>query len=539
MKKSPCYKINESTSLCRRGMSKIKAYSVLNKFLLITSIVVIALFVFACDDFLEKDISDSAISYLNPTSGWETENSEVKFSWETIEGATDYKLMLVSPSFDKVHELIVDSTLTDNILILDLSPGLYEWKVCGQNTVSSSEYTFGDFEILPLYDISTQQIVINNPENDQIINESSIEFDWSKIEGASYYDILIKRGSWTAETFHEEKAYSNSYSLVLEDGVYVCGIAAVDTINKKRTDYALCNITVNKNVPIAPIPANPANNDTIRNNVIQFCWSHPEKEQNFRIELFTDVDLFNLVESKESNDTTVFIELENSGQYFWRLKATDSYGHSSGFSSVSTFFLKFDVTADIHNEIVVLRSPISSEHITTKNISFWWDEIDGATNYTLQVVSPNFEQASQLIINKTTEVTFHDYELEEGDYEWRVKASNAKYSTEFSTGVFKINTTSISHESVTLNSPYNGFITTSKNITFWWEELANAEEYVIQLVKPNFTSIEELIEETTISNNQFTVTLPKGSYQWRVKAKNSTSETGYSSPFSITINDEE
>ena len=600
---------------------------------LIKCIFIFPVWWFACDDFFEKDISDHRIGHLFPSSGWASQNAEVNFSWSQLDGATDYHFQLVSPAFDSVHALILDSTVAVNHFNLTLDHGNYEWKVRAQNSVSASIPAVGSFEIL-------------SPS-------------------------------------------------------------------------------------IFPTPISPVNQDTVKTNVVQFSWSYPDEGQIYSFELFSDADFLNPIGTKESGDTTVFIELKTNGQYFWRVKATSPFGHSSGYSSGSTFHLDFDETLDISNETVVLRSPVSSAYIATKQVSFWWDEVKGATAYTLQVVSPDFSETTKLIIDEERQGNSMDYELEEGDYQWRVKASNANHSTRFTTGSFKIyrsdisqervnlsfppdeailkdteisfkweemegteyqfilkkddwdsgsilyqktinqnglaytlpdglyywgvkakalinasetefsvrsftldntppgipvpvhpvnhsdhqtgeiqfqwspgadpetdvvytfklykdkgtqndlvyyfesgstelsyvfdftgtyywqvmatdraenpsgdsylssftisNENDISNEPVSLHAPYHGMETTEREITFWWEEIRNAENYVFQLVKPNFATIEELVRETTLSSNQLTFTLEPGNYQWRVKAKNSTSETSYSNAYSLSI----
>ena len=699
----------------------------------VKGVFLVLLVLFACDDFFEKDISDKLISYMTPATGWSSENAEVNFSWSHLEDASSYHFQLVSPSFEAAHELVVDSTTSSNNLQLNLPPSDYAWRIRGENSVSATMYSSGEFEILPQYDISTQEITISKPENNQLIKTSTIAFNWAAIEGVSYYDIQIKKGSWTEEVFYEDKAYSNSFDIVLEDGSYIFGVAAVDTASDKRTDFALVNFTVDLLSPDSPMPILPSNGDTVRTNNVQFCWSSSEEVNLFEIEIYSDADLSQLTEKKESNDTTVFITVENNGQYYWRLKATDNFQNESAYSPVSTFILDSELAVDLSDEVVVLRSPNTTGYIVTTTVSFWWEELEGATGYELQVVSPDFLQTANLLVNDKLTETSAEYELSEGDYEWRVRAYNDGYSTGFTKGTFSIyqndlstelvnivspmdgfitnktlvgfeweelegveyqfvlkkddweagtvlhqkklqgtklelnlsegthywgvkaidtinfseteysvrsitidntppkipvaispsansdhqvgtlqfewtlnddqelnpvyyievykentgantllydqevngtelsyhfsdvgtyywhvraedeagnlsnfsslspfnilNDNDLNDKKVSLNSPYSGFSTSNTEITFWWEELNNAESYKFQLVSPNFTNIEELINESELSSNKITLTLSPGTYQWRVKAVNSTSETNYSTANSLTVNE--
>src|SRR5688572_21362995 len=86
----------------------------------------------------------------------------------------------------------------------------------------------------------------------------------------------------------------------------------------------------------------------------------------------------------------------------------------------------------------------------------------------------------------------------------------------------------ISKENVVLLSPKNNDTTTVLTHLFWWNEVEDAINYNLQIVKPSFTTAQQLILDSNVNANKFPVTLQPGTYQWRVKAKNGSSETPYS-----------
>ncbi len=85
----------------------------------------------------------------------------------------------------------------------------------------------------------------------------------------------------------------------------------------------------------------------------------------------------------------------------------------------------------------------------------------------------------------------------------------------------------ITNETVYLLAPADDVVTYNSTHNFWWEEVINAHAYQLQIVSPNFTSIERLFLDTLIDKNQFTVSLLPGVYEWRVKALNYSYETGF------------
>ena len=94
---------------------------------------------------------------------------------------------------------------------------------------------------------------------------------------------------------------------------------------------------------------------------------------------------------------------------------------------------------DISQENVVLIAPSKNSEVATGSIQFSWQGIVDATNYQIQIATPNFNQASQVVLDSTVTTTFFSKELAIGDYEWRIKASNSDYSTPYITNSFTVN----------------------------------------------------------------------------------------------------
>lgn len=93
-------------------------------------------------------------------------------------------------------------------------------------------------------------------------------------------------------------------------------------------------------------------------------------------------------------------------------------------------------------------------------------------------------------------------------------------------------------EEVTLDlfSPSDGAELGNTLVQFQWDSVKEALEYDFQLATPSFS--EEnfmLITDTTSEDTHLTRILPLGEYEWRVKARNSSSESEFSvSSFEIT-----
>lgn len=103
--------------------------------------------------------------------------------------------------------------------------------------------------------------------------------------------------------------------------------------------------------------------------------------------------------------------------------------------------------SDISEESVELLAPSDSTTVVQSNLTFTWSEIYEATQYHVQVAAPNFENAAQIVVDTLIVVdsTFVspkiNKSLVDSDYEWRVRAMNSGYETEFSLNKFTVNTT--------------------------------------------------------------------------------------------------
>lgn len=97
----------------------------------------------------------------------------------------------------------------------------------------------------------------------------------------------------------------------------------------------------------------------------------------------------------------------------------------------------------------------------------------------------------------------------------------------------------ISEGYVELFAPGNGAIVESNEVRLSWSSVTGAEEYLVQIGRPDFSATSELLVNEIVEEEKFDVELPEGSYQWRVKALNSAYETRYqTAAFEVKMSEE-
>ena len=102
---------------------------------------------------------------------------------------------------------------------------------------------------------------------------------------------------------------------------------------------------------------------------------------------------------------------------------------------------EIDLTADKPT----LIAPHDNATISSGEVNFAWEALDGATYYHLSVVSPSFESAKYirvdtLIMADSLAGSFYKskHKLEAGDYQWNVRAFNSAYKSDINIYTFKV-----------------------------------------------------------------------------------------------------
>ncbi|HEX8577565.1 MAG TPA: hypothetical protein VF677_14860 [Flavobacterium sp.] len=97
----------------------------------------------------------------------------------------------------------------------------------------------------------------------------------------------------------------------------------------------------------------------------------------------------------------------------------------------------------------------------------------------------------------------------------------------------------ISGQTVPLVAPVNNAAFSSTGVTFTWEKLEGASAYQLQIASPDFTNALRIVADTIVAGSSFTQQLPVGSYEWKVRALNGSSNTNYSNRFIAVVSNDD
>ncbi len=195
---------------------------------------------------------------------------------------------------------------------------------------------------------------------------------------------------------------------------------------------------------------------------------------------------------------------------------------------------------DISEEPVILIAPTDGGITTSSTLAFWWDPVDRAEYYRLEVVSPGFDAPVNLFVNIEQAENIYETDLPVGQYEWRVFAGNSAYETVsdiYSLSIELDTSNELSTKNIELIYPEENAILNNGNVQFLWKSLSGVSEYDFGVSSPNFDNSSFIIETGSTSLDQYTVNdLPEGEYTWRVRGENDSGVTPYTEgTFSIDL----
>lgn len=103
---------------------------------------------------------------------------------------------------------------------------------------------------------------------------------------------------------------------------------------------------------------------------------------------------------------------------------------------------------DISDQQVELLAPSPGSVVNDSIVNFNWNGVADAEAYSVQIATPNFENAAQLVLDSlvvidTTFVgTRISKQLSNRAYEWRVQALNSGFETGFTVSGFTVDASS-------------------------------------------------------------------------------------------------
>lgn len=194
------------------------------------------------------------------------------------------------------------------------------------------------------------------------------------------------------------------------------------------------------------------------------------------------------------------------------------------------------IESDLGKSAVTILAPANNAINPNYVQTFWWEYVEGASSYQLQIVKPSFDSVLILVVDTTIQSNKFSMSLLPGNYQWRIKAKNGSSETPYIIRSLSIVASSLSGQTLIVNSPVNLLESNNLLQKFSWQTLYSAARYRFQLDTLLFNDEIDLVYNNTIAGTTINYTfLNDGIYQWRVRAENDTANSLWSDIKTLTI----
>jgi len=296
----------------------------------------------SCNAIFEKDITDKDLTLVLPVNGQVYSTNQVNFKWEELEGATDYRIEIVSPNYANIQSFILDTLVSGDTYSYILSPGNYEFQIRAENSAYKSNFV-GPFSITidSVSDLSNQLVQLLLPQSDFYTNSTSINCSWQNLYAADKYEFQLRSGldfNNSNSTSHiMTDIYSTNYTIpsnVLQEGKFSWGIKAHN--QNSSSDFSVLNFIIDLTDPVDVDLLLPIDNDSPTLQTVVFKWGRGTDPGTVHspvtttIEISSDINFLNTI-VYQNNITTDSLEhtFSTAGDYWWRVLANDEAGNQS------------------------------------------------------------------------------------------------------------------------------------------------------------------------------------------------------------------
>ncbi|MBI5325842.1 MAG: M6 family metalloprotease domain-containing protein [Ignavibacteriae bacterium] len=358
-------------------------------------------------------INPNNFATVNPDSGL--------LSWETVPGATSYKL-LISDTQEFSTAVVNDSLLT---LTSYKYSGLeknqtYYWKVSGKSSINS-----GKWSETRNFSTSFDAPNLVYPENNESSIPLNLVFRWDLLPFTDFYQIRVSTlDNFSTTVINDSNVNTNSYSFnnLVINTRYYWQVRA-----KKGTTWGSWSTMWSFSTSLSSprLSAPPDGNlfvrisDTLR-------WKPVNGAANYGIHISESLEFTPVIINDFSLTDTLYNykNLVNNTKYYWRVAAKNSNG-TGEWSEVWNF------TTRIATPIHLTPAKDAIKIMSSGNLT--WTSVEGADKYNIQLSErndfSNFVINGENIINNSIYYGNLKYETE---HFWRINASNSAGTTDWS-----------------------------------------------------------------------------------------------------------
>ncbi|MHA1520117.1 MAG: Ig-like domain-containing protein [Promethearchaeota archaeon] len=400
---------------------------------------------------------------------------------------------------------------------LTLSDGVNYWRVRACDEAEN----WGDWSNIWTFEIDAtppNTPTLFSPIDDAVTNDPNPSFSWESIIDAEEYQIQIDDSATCSSPLQDNFISVSSHTaLSLTDGNYYWRVRSCDIAGNWGDWSNIWSFEIDFTAPDIPILITPETGNIFNIPTIVFDWQDVIEAVQYNLQIDDDFEYtaslydFTIEESQHTFDEFT------SGEYFWRVRASDAAGNWGVWSESRSF--EIDIPSEISmDEKPQLLFPLNNSIIQNNLISFNWTDVEGAEIYNLQVSNvQNFQICDDIFVSSLnySNFLFDD----EGNYFWRVCGQDSYGNPGLWSDVGYLTIDWTPPGIPELISPIDGDEFQTCFVTFNWEETSDTSFYQIEIDTALSFSTENLIVEQMDTNTiLIELLIPESIYFWRVRA---------------------
>jgi hypothetical protein len=297
-----------------------------------------------CTLFTEPDINNVEVNMISPVHDLHTTQLTQTFWWESVPDAEGYNLIIVSPLWDSVSKLILDTNIVAEKFTFSLVPGEYDWGVSAYNYSSSTPYTINHLVIDTSSSLNNQVVVLHTPDENLNTRQIRQFFSWYKLESAESYLFDIRYDSWQGSSvINIQNTSEDTITVTLPEGIFYWGVQARNDFS--GTIFSTRSIVIDTTTPGKPIITTPQQHgDTLSAHNLKLAWTRPSSS----LAIITDSVLVatdslftpsNITEILLVKETQVTLNNYSMGFYYCRVRSVDAAGNIGPVSIIKKFYV--------------------------------------------------------------------------------------------------------------------------------------------------------------------------------------------------------
>lgn len=402
-------------------------------------------------------------------SGVSTVSDKLKLTWSKVNGATGYNVYRKLEN-DKNYKLIKTINGNGNVEFTDsgLKCGVkYYYRINGFRTVDSKNYEgLGSKDYLGL--TTPAQPALKSAKS---LGYNTISIEWTKVEGATGYDIYRK----TTGTYSKIGTVDKQSTVTFKDEKAVTGARYQYTVRAFYNKNGIKRVSTYENyIHGTAYPSNPnlTSVTSVEYNAIELKWDKVDGANGYKIyrKLPSDKNYKELITLYEQTDKYTDQTVTCGTTYQYIIK---SFRYENG----KTYTSGNNSAVSCKAVPPVVKVKVASTGYNSLNVS--WEKVNGATGYRIYFKKDNAK-------NWTTLATFENGSLTSCEHRKLTTGVNYTYTVRayYKDGNKTIwgdfNQTGVTKKPVT-SAPKLVSVTssTATNVTVKWETVSGANGYKV------------------------------------------------------------